>query len=1328
MSTRETFYVTSGAVGRTSLSYVERRADGEILRALKGGEYCYVLTPRQMGKTSLVVRTGARLREAGVAVANVDLSGLGQESVKSAEQWYRTILRTIGQQLGLGAEMLQFWRDHRDDGPLDRLMQSLQQVVLERIHSPVVIFIDEVDAVRSLSREIQAGELFVAIRALYNKRATDERLERLTFCLLGVASLSDLIENKQITPFNIGEQVELTDFEEGEAAPLIAGLGRGDEAGATLLRRILYWTGGHPYLTQNLCKAVADDAGVTVPADVDRVCHRVFLSNNARLNDRNLIFVRESLLESNVNHDTLLDLYSRVHRQTDIVRRLGGAFSGTVTRVYWALRGYTKIRDEENSPFVTVLRLSGITRVVGDLLAVRNRIYYRVFDRRWIATNTTDKEKERQRAAFVRGARRIGVISAIVLAVVGSLAVLAVYNQREAERQRVLAVVQQELAQQKAAEAEEARAQTAEVLGQVERAKSEADRQREIAEEQRRLAESNLAESKKQRALAEEQRSLAQRNFLVAEEQRKLAQKKSEEAGAALTQAVEQQLIATAAKEEAQRQRDVAQASRAMAERQRLQAEVAQQRNSHLLYSANIYLAQQAFDAGDNKRGTELLLDIKENQRELLGFEWYYLRAAYDQGLATISGHADYVRAVAFSHQDGGSDEAVIMATASDDGTVKLWDVTGASAGATPKKEIATLDEHTGYVRAVAFAPDDKSLVSAGDDHVAIVWDVSDPHHPKEKFRLKGHQRAILAVAYSRNNKLIATGSADRNAKLWDAATGREVATLTEPKKLPEDIVYAHDGAVLSLSFSSEAVPLLVTGSSDATAKVWDTANAKLLATLRGHTGAVNAVAFSQDVPLDTTDPGRRFQAALEWPVTNVLTGGEDGTVRIWEPKSSSPPTDEALSPAGGSPLQTPAPPDSWRALAEIGLTPQPGNTLRKHAGAVYAVAFAPGGRNFASAGRDRTIKLWSRYSIGEVATLRGHALPVLSLAFSPKKGLLASGGWDKTVKLWNVTPLHAASVLKGHLLPILSLAYNPSYNYLATGGKDNDLLFWDTLFGIPVWNEGTTASGEVGGHRDTINAVAVSPDGETTATASWDHTVALWDAKPAPVSGIHVPRLRRYLKGHEGSVNALAFSPDSETLATGSDDKTVKLWDAKTGKELYSLDGHAGAVKAVAFAPDGKMLASAGDDGTAKLWDMATRKEVKTFAGHTDFVNGLAFSPDGETLATASSDNSIKLWDIASGKEAGELKGHESYVRAVAFSHDGRTLASGSNDGTVRLWDVTARKELLTLRGHTGYVSTVAFAPGDMTLASAGSDQTVRLWRAPRTDESARNRLADGR
>src|SRR5215211_1995428 len=146
--TPTSFYVIGGTLQRNAPSYVPRRADEDLYSGLTDGKFCYVLTSRQMGKSSLMVRTAARLREAGTAVAVLDLTAIGQNL--SAEQWYDGLLSRVGQQLDLEDELEDFWSDHERLAPLQRWTRAVREVVLKKVKGHVVFFVDEIDAVRSL--------------------------------------------------------------------------------------------------------------------------------------------------------------------------------------------------------------------------------------------------------------------------------------------------------------------------------------------------------------------------------------------------------------------------------------------------------------------------------------------------------------------------------------------------------------------------------------------------------------------------------------------------------------------------------------------------------------------------------------------------------------------------------------------------------------------------------------------------------------------------------------------------------------------------------------------------------------------------------------------------------------------------------------------------------------------------------------------------------------------------------------------------------------------------------------------------------------------------
>jgi hypothetical protein len=626
MATASTnFYVTGGTLQGDAPSYVTRQADADLFEGLRAGQFCYVLTSRQMGKSSLMVRTAARLREeAGANVAVLDLTAIGQNL--TAEQWYDGLLGRVGRQLDLEDELEDFWLDHERLGPLERWTRAIREVVLAKTKGPVVIFVDEIDAVRSLP--FSTDEFFAALRELYNRRTEDAELNRLSFCLLGVAAPSDLIRDARMTPFNIGQRVELSDFTAAEAAPLAAGLPGGEK----LLNRILYWTNGHPYLTQRLCRAVAEDEAATNASGVDRQCEELFLSSRSRESDDNLLFVSRRLLSSDADvreprpdaeRAALLDLYAQIHAGR-------------------------RVADDDTNPLITLLRLSGLAAVRDNRLRVRNRIYQTVFGKQWITANMPDAELRRQRAAYRAGVLRAAAIAAVILLLVGSLAAVAFQQRNRAQAEARRADEKTKELEQKARELEMALADAKSQRQRAEDKQQEADEQRADAQEQKELAEQKNREAQAQKHAADEQRAVAVKQTEIAQQQTR--------------RATEQTTIAQSQKQEAIRQRT-------RAEEKTREAEESAHANRRLLYNANMYLAGQAWESRNIGRVDELLQSQlpPPGAEDLRGFEWHYLNRMAN-GLLTLRGHASSVWAVAVS-PDGRR-----IITGSADTTAKVWD------------------------------------------------------------------------------------------------------------------------------------------------------------------------------------------------------------------------------------------------------------------------------------------------------------------------------------------------------------------------------------------------------------------------------------------------------------------------------------------------------------------------------------------------------------------------------------------------------------------------------------------------------------------------------
>ena len=375
MSAPETsFFVTSGTLRHDAPSYVERKADKELLAGLTAGEFCYVLTSRQMGKSSLMIRTAAKLRQKNIRVVVSDLTAIGQNL--SSDQWYDGLLSGLGRHLGIEDALEEYWRDQNRVSPVQRFIAAIRDVALTKHPTPLVIFVDEIDMVRSLP--FATDEFFSAIRECYNRRVQDSEFNRLTFCLLGVATPAELIRDPRTTPFNIGKRIELVDFTRDEAGPFAHRIGGDKDRATEIFSRVFRWTNGHPYLTQRFCRAVTEETRLDVPVSdsgtpqcwIDSLCEKLYLSPRAREHDDNLLFVRERLLRSESDLTKLLGMYKSVHAGQ-------------------------RICDDENDDLINQLRLAGIVDVADGFLQVRNRIYERVFDGNWIAASLPDAELEK---------------------------------------------------------------------------------------------------------------------------------------------------------------------------------------------------------------------------------------------------------------------------------------------------------------------------------------------------------------------------------------------------------------------------------------------------------------------------------------------------------------------------------------------------------------------------------------------------------------------------------------------------------------------------------------------------------------------------------------------------------------------------------------------------------------------------------------------------------------------------------------------------------------------------------------------------------------------
>lgn len=354
-------FQAGGTLPREGTVYVERNADKELPAALARGEYCHVLAPRQIGKSSLQVHAEARLRAAGGECVRIDLTTIGVDDI-SVDQFYYSLIREISFQLGLEKPDA-FWRESSLVSPVHRWMIYLEERVAAAIPRRTAIFIDEIDCLRAVSWR---NDFFASIRAAFNNRAKDPRLSNLVFCLLGVAIAADLIQDDKRTPFNIGRAISLSDFTQQEVAQILPGLSGLRADPRRLLTEIYDWTAGHPYMTQRLCEALVESE----------------MPPNTSEKDWIEAIVKETFLTHGAPEQSLLSV-RRIFES-----RVASTQTAQMLRLYMqVLSGQVKTEVNAEDQVQQALNMTGITRVVregsGGMLCVRNRIFATVFDLPW---------------------------------------------------------------------------------------------------------------------------------------------------------------------------------------------------------------------------------------------------------------------------------------------------------------------------------------------------------------------------------------------------------------------------------------------------------------------------------------------------------------------------------------------------------------------------------------------------------------------------------------------------------------------------------------------------------------------------------------------------------------------------------------------------------------------------------------------------------------------------------------------------------------------------------------------------------------------------------